>query len=498
MGGWDYRQSEQMRRAPTGLQRLLRRALISGACCAISIGAPAIQAHAAWETEVLSAVEKQKTLPDLDLLVSWDRLQRRGKVTREWIQDLGSTKQALDVKELRFTEVTQRLLLGLRVGLFRDLEFHVIAPLVLQDDSEIGFAAGVRGVSTISGSPNADDPTYPLPGASCCARYPITDVPGSRQRSGFGDMIFGLAWSPVNDQKDEAFPTLTLRADITAPTGKARDPTDQAALPGGTGGSVGLGMTVFDLSIGLSRRMSPLTPTLDPYMIFGAEIPLATPGQKARGMEPPPSGRFRVGTEIIIDEDQLTYQRYAIDISFGMKYVGTGRTYSELSDYLPSFDQTQTPKTRDSQDNLDTITYADYDKAANYRYRLDGARCGKIMGVPCGSLNKVDEYLAFESSIAFHIRPARFALFRAGVGFGIHTDHFLTGEKVGTDLDDPVRDAGKLCDGSLCVGRVNARNASGKDERSPYYDPRYDTPGHRFRIEETTNFTLFVTGAATF
>jgi hypothetical protein len=469
--------------------RLLTRA-------ALAVVAPLVltrplTARAAFETEVLTAVEKQKTLPDVHVTVGWDRVLEQAKITREWVQDNGGVKEALDVKELRFKEVTQRLNLGLRVGLFHDLEFHVMAPIILQDDSNIWFAKGVRGVSTITGSPNADDPSFPqtADGSSCCARYPITDVPSSRSRSGFGDMTFGLAWSPVVDKKDEAYPTMTFRADIIAPTGKVRDPTEQAALPGKSGGSVGYGLTVFDLSVALSKRMRDETPTFDPYMLFGAQIPVATSGQKARGMEPPPNGRFLVGAELIVDEDQQTYQKYAIDLNFGLRYVGIGRTYSELSDYLPGFDQTKVPS--------ETIGYADYNNPANYRTMLDGASCGKIQGVPCGELTRVDEYLMLQSTLAIHVRPAKYAFFRGGVSFGVNTDHFLTTDKVGTDLD-PASAAGKRCEGAECVGRVNAKNSQGVDERSKYYDPRFDTPGHRFRIEETTIFTVFVMGGATF
>jgi hypothetical protein len=389
------------------------------------------------------------------------------------------------------------LLFDLRVGIYHDLEFHIQAPLVLEDESSIRFAAGVDGRSTIYGSSNADDPGF-APIDENNYRYPITLVPTSRSRHGFGDMTFGLSWSPITDRKDEAFPTLTLRADIIAPTGRRRDPTDQKALPDGPGGSVGLGMTVFDLSIGLSRRMRTEIPTFDPYMIFAASIPIASTAQKERGMEPPASGRFLVGTEVLVSEDVPSDQRYALDFSFGVKYVGIGRTYSELSDYLPNFNQ----KNVTFADGLgrDAVNYNDYDNASNYSNGvLDGASCGKVMRVPCGELNRVDEYLQLQSQFAIHVRPAKYALFRLGIGFGVNTDHFLTTERVGTDQDSPnitpADDA--TCSGG-CLGRVNAQNFMRVDERSEYYDPRYDAPGRRLRIEETTNFTLFFTGAATF
>jgi hypothetical protein len=471
---------------------------------AIALAFISDRADAAWPTQVLSAVEKHKTLPDVNVEVTWDRLLKQAKITREWIQNDGGNLTALDVKELRYKEVTQRLLIDLRVGIYHDLELHLQAPIILQSDSEIRHAAGVDGRSTIAGSMNADDPTYcERNGENPCThnnyRYPITEVPDSRSRSGFGDMTFGLSWSPVVDTKDEAYPTLTLRADIIAPTGKTRDPSDQAALPGGNGGSVGLGMTVFDLSIGLSKRMRTDIPTFDPYMIFGVQLPIASSSQKSRGMEPAPTGRFLVGTEVVVSEDLPTFQRYAIDLSFGVKYTGIGRTYSELSDYLPNFNQTAVPGNRAPGAELspDVVQYSDYDNENNYNVApLDGASCGRLSGVPCGELNRVDEYLQLQSQFALHVRPAKYALFRVGVAFGLNTDHFLTTERVGEDRDP--RNTPELCGGAPCAGRVNAVNTNGDDERSPYYDPRYDSPGRRLRIEETTNFTLFVTGAATF
>lgn len=462
------------------------------ACAAVE------HAEAAWPTQTLSAIEKTKTLPDVFLGVSWDRTLKQAKVTREWVQDEGGTLTALDVKELRYREVVNRLLFDLRVGIYHDLEFHLQAPLILSDESMIRFAAGVDGRSTIFGSDNANDPDFAPPGENNY-RFPITEVPSSRQRSGFGDMTFGLAWSPVNDRKDEAYPTMTLRADIIAPTGRVRDPSDQAALPDGSGGSVGLGMTVFDLSIGLSRRMRTDIPTFDPYMIFGAQIPIASSSQKARGMEPPATGRFLVGTEVLVAEDIPSDQRYALDFSFGVKYIGIGRTYSELSDYLPNFNQ-KNVKVEGTNFGRDTVEYRDYANTSNYAATLDGASCGTLMGVPCGELNRVDEYLQLQSQFALHIRPAKYALFRVGVGFGLNTDHFLTTERVGSDTDPSTLDPNanvRECDGG-CIGRVNARNSNDEDERSQYYDPRYDAPGRRLRIEETTIFTLFVTGAATF
>jgi hypothetical protein len=451
-------------------------------------------AVAAFPTRVLTAVEKETPLPDVALGVTFDRNQKRARITREWIQDQNGRRTALDVRELDFEELTQRMVLELRVGIFRDLEFRATAPVVLQNDSELRFAEGVESQSTIWGSENANDPATDL-------RYPLTEVPGARERSGFGDMTFGLAWSPFVDAKDESYPTFTLRGDVTVPTGALRDPADQDALPAGATGDVGRGMTVFDLALGFSRRMRSSLPTLEPYMLLGARLPVASPRQRDRGMEPPIEGYLDVGTEIVFHEDLEERTRFDLELAFRLRYTSVGRTYSELSDYLPSFDQTRAPANRsDPSLGEDAIVYSDFANPGNYAGTLDGARCGLVMGVACGELNRVEEHLGLGGTIALHLQPSRFLLLRGGLSVNYTTDHFLTTERVGVDTD-PVSAVDQECpegSGVSCVGRVNARNSAGNDERSPYYDPRYDAPGRRLRAEGIVDLTFFLTAAATF
>ena len=261
-------------------------------------------ARGAWPTRVLSAVEPNAPFPELHIDVSWERSARQARIAREWIQEteahagdgsVTTLREARDVRELDYTEVTERLLVGLRVGLYRDLEFHARAPIVLDSRSSVAFAGSSESTSTVWGSSNADNPALPY-------RFPITEVPSTRRRAGLWDMTFGMAWSPFVDRKDEAFPTITLRADVTAPTGATRLPEDQEALPGGSGGKVGRGETAFEFAIGLAKRMGTTTPTIDPYVEFGARLPIPTSSQEKRGYEPAPSGGFELGAEVVVYE----------------------------------------------------------------------------------------------------------------------------------------------------------------------------------------------------
>ncbi|MBK6684016.1 MAG: hypothetical protein IPG45_06045 [Deltaproteobacteria bacterium] len=463
----------------------MRAYLLAFWVAGVGLGA-ARPALAAFPTRVLSALEEDEPLPDVHVTVGFERNDTRAKIVREWVQRVaGEDPAALDVKELKYRESSNTLLLDVRVGIFRDLELHIGAPIVLSGSSSIEFEDGVANFSTIWGSNNANDPAVGY-------RYPLTPVPAERNRAGFGDMRFGLGWSPLTDRKDEAYPTLTFRADLIAPTGKVRDPQDQNALPGGSGGGVGLGQTIFDLSIGMNKRMRGNTPAFDPYMMFGTQLPVATGAQKERGMEPPITARFQVGTEVIAYEDPATDQFYAVDLSFQLKYIGIGRTYSYLSDYLPNFDQTKVER--------DLPIYTDYADGGNYTGAAAGTSCGLLMGVPCGELNRVDEHLQMKGTFALHLKPMKYFTLRGGVSVGFTTEHLLTTERVGTDTD-PADAINQRCPSNSdvdCVGRVNAQNSLGQDERSPYYDPRYDAPGRRLRAEEIVDLTFFINAIATF
>lgn len=477
----------------------------------ISVTSPA---QASWLTKSLTAAEKNNAI-DINLSASWDQSKKTAKITREWIRD----GQNVDVRELLYEEHIQRLLLDLRIGLFHDVELRLRAPLVFREDRSLRFAdevsGGVDGIegnstlcckldaSTGEGSQLADDSGR---ATRLDPRFPILSAPAERYRAGLGDMTFGLGWSPFVDHKDEAYPTLTLRADVTAPTAKQRDPAELSALSKNEGGNVGMGLTVFDLSLGVSKRMRESTPSFDPYFLIGAEIPVATEGQKKLGMEPQIKGRFLIGTEILIYESKDVFmQRFGLDFSFQTKYVSTGRSYSELSSFLPNFNRTSPAARARATGEDPTIPvqdkeyiYEDFSNPAHYGNQVAGQSCGAVMGIACGELNQIDQYLELEGSAAVHIQFTEYSLLRAGFRLQHDTGHFLTNEHTGTDLDPS--NAGSVCDNEdkTCAGVLNVVNSNGEDERSKYWDPRYDVPGRRIRIEQVLDWTFFITGAATF
>lgn len=464
-----------------------RRPLTVGLTAAFAFAPSSV--HASFGTRVLTAVEPETPFPEIWFGVGFEHRRHSANISRELILDDITPPMTNDFRELTFSEYTHRLLVDMRVGVFHDLEFHVQVPFILENRSEIGFQDGVEGVSSIwnpSAPSLANNPDVPW-------AYPLTEVPAARERAGLGDMVFGLAWAPFVESKDMAHPTVALRVDITVPTGSWRDPTDPASLPSVRGrGGVGLGQTIIDLSTDISRRIGHETPSVDPYLQVGGRLPIATGAQDRAGLEPPPSARFRIGSELVLFDDPDRRVRHAVDLGFGVRYVASGRTYSELSDYLPSFDQTRV---------AGDPVYNDYANPQNYRVTRDGARCGLLQGVPCGELNQVADYVELSGTLAFHVQPVDWLLFRGGLTVGFVNDHLITGERAGEDLDPPSA-ANENCPPanptSPCRGRVNAENSQGFDERSPYYDPRYDQPGRRLRVEDVLDINAFIMTTLTF
>lgn len=461
----------------------------------------ASRGEAAYPTEVLSAAERDRALPEVRVGVDFARTARQARILREWFDG----ERAIDVRELDYEETTEVFTITARVGIFRGLELTIAAPIVLAYESSIAFAENVAPTSTVYGPATpgpslANDPSF-------ASRYPITRVPALRARGGWGDLRFGLGWAVVDEQKHTPYPSITLRGEVTTPTGEVWDPADPSALPGGAGGSVGRGQVVLDVSLAASKRTAPGTTALDPYIVLGGRLPMAVGEQVDRGLEPPPSGRLEAGAEIIFYEPPTERVRYALDLGILVRYVASGRTYSVLSDYLPNFDPTRIDP---DQADVRGVVYDDYANPDNYSNpRTEGSSCSGVRfdqatntlvpatpGVPCGELTWVDDHLELGAKIVLHLQPTPFTLLRAGAGLNLLTDHLITGESVGRDTDEPSAPAN--CVDGACFGRVNARNARGEDERSRFYDPRYDAPGRRFLLEDAFGWSVFVDAAATF
>ncbi|MGB0647306.1 MAG: hypothetical protein ACPGQS_09045, partial [Bradymonadia bacterium] len=119
---------------------------------------------AAEIVDVMDAAEPDNPI-DVRLDVNYDRALRRSKITRElncYNQPLcpqrpgevGYVGKIVNVKELRYERITQRVVPKLRIGMYHDLEFAVTMPIVVGDTQGIRFAGdgGKRNSQQIDGT----------------------------------------------------------------------------------------------------------------------------------------------------------------------------------------------------------------------------------------------------------------------------------------------------------------------------------------------------------
>jgi len=439
------------------------RSTLLAACLAVVMAIPGAT-QAAEVTRVASSFELDDPF-DLDLDVGFARTQRRSKITRERHQ----ANHVADVIELRFYEVVQELPLSLSIGLFNDLQVSVGTSIVFNQDRMWGYPALDEDGNPVTNDRNSTiynncldergqltDPN--CRGDSFTGSVPIFGVPGQSYRGGLGDIQLGLRWAPLNDRKDESKPKWVLGFNYTVPTADVNNPSKGTSES--DRGDIGERVHRFEFSTALSKRIG----AIDPYVKIGYSLPVLGSGfysncdnpatlaygtdtssqapgtRREPGIRPQHIGALTFGAEFFAYDDPARNQQVGIDIQLGGKYISEGRVYNELSDAL-------------------------------------------------GKLLYTEEYLTVGGSFGIYARAAEYVQLQLTASLYHDTEHFLTTEPVGKDLDG-------MCKGDASASCVDLDNR--QHEINPDFDFRYDMPGRRFRISETNVFTLMATGTLSF
>ena len=160
---------------------------------------------------------------------------------------------------------------------------------------------------------------------------------------------------------------------------------------------------------------------------------------------PPHVGGVHFGAEFLPYVDPARFLRVAIELSFGAIYVSEGR-------YLSS---------------------------AGHRFKATNELSDALGRQLCS-----EEYVRLDATRGFRVQASRYAKFHILVTYGHETQHMITGETIGVDLDG--------------TGLVELTRDSVNPEQNPNYDFRWDQPGRRFRMTETTLFGLQFIGELNF
>jgi hypothetical protein len=405
-------------------------------------------AQAAEVTRVASSFEEKHPF---GLTVDFSFLRRDdfGTIAREWYLPSGSVV----LSELRHARSDSALGMEAHIGLYHDLELHLALPIVFQQDRTWAYASGNDADhSTLNmNCADARGTACATPGSGTAPLFPFTD-PTSSYRSGLGDFTAGLAWAPLVQAKDAQRPTWSARFDYTAPTAALLNPSIPTAAK--TRGGIGDKMHRFTFSTELSRRVS----IAEPYVKVQYTLPAQGAGyysncvtgsnetlgrvenctkpgwEKSRvGALPQHVAAFEFGSELSLYELPERFQRFVVDVRGIMRYVSEGRTANQLTDLM-------------------------------------------------GKLLYSSDYAQLGGQLALIGQAAQFFQLKATAALLYDTQHFLTNETLGRDIDGD-----SLVDFAATSGEVN-----------PNFDYRVDATGRRFLMWNNLSLRINVTASFLF
>ncbi|HZY05930.1 MAG TPA: hypothetical protein VFF02_20755 [Anaeromyxobacteraceae bacterium] len=415
---------------------------------ALALLVPAPTTLAAEVTRVLSAAEPDDPF-DLDVTLTWRHTTSRGKITRELCSTYDPTTgtcgpggSIIDATELGYTRTADVPVARLAVGLYQDLELHVELPWVLGDDKALKYGSGVSDANSSIHNEVYDASGNPCPGgAGSCPIFPVPQT-GYHGKT-FGDVLVGIAWGILSEQRDDTKPTWVVGLDVTLPTATRYDPsTAPLSYDKSNPAAVGERIWRYDIWTALSKQFG----AVDPYVRLHASLPARsgttysncdnaaslaanTPPQpqmavtapagcaawgEAAAARPPRVLGMAFGTELVAHENKREQQRVAFDLRVGAEWTSDGRWYNELTDAT-----------------------------------------GKLM--------HSDAFATLHGLAGAYLRASSSVQFRLYADFRWQSDHYISGE--------PLSRAGVAAD-------------------NPNYDWRYDTVGRRFRISESTVLDL--------
>ncbi len=378
------------------------------------------------------------------------------------------------------------LMFGLDIGIFRDLAIYARLPLILSDDRTITPRSGL-------------DPSVISAGGTS-----LFDLPAggfrSPTRSGVDWMSVGLAWSILNQHRQQWAPTWVVmlegRFNIGEPmrscaneggTLRCRGDLDRTGMPvatpsGGWQPGVGRGVNALHIETRASFREG----MLEPYGGLMAQIEwpgsaggVFLPAGDLRGYInrlPPIQGRFTAGVAVIPWEDRMHFQRFTFDLRFQGDYVSEGRDYSPLFDALGS---SLNPHL--TAPNLEGV--ADMASGAN------GLALVQFTGH-----TDTQSHGRFGGQITMEMQAAQYVRFQLGTQFMYSMPYNITQ----TDACNPNVRRQDVTDPRLGGDCRPASSTSNASIVNPHHRPVIDMPGNRFRMDGLWQIDLYANISAMF
>lgn len=428
-------------------------------------------AFAARVTEVADAADlieignyRRENLWDVNAGFRFEMEMASGKITREPINlpgitsdcASGASRNCLPVDELKWNRRGLVLRNQLEVGVFHDLAFTFGWRYILEDNLKFDYAKGVDATNSTV------DPQTGVPGDALFAHNFQSFHAGS------GPLDLGLKWAPLSDLRDDSKPDWVLLFNWQLPsTAATYDPNVRATRK--TPGAAGDGVHRLTFGMAFGKRMGDfdligIDPDsnrrgfIDPYVELSYTLPvpdrdraLAPLHKGTFARSPSHTGQVRAGLEVIPIEDLKNSRKVALDFGVNSIFFSEGRNYSLLTDPL-----------------------------RRLTYEEQHFHIGGVFGV--------------------YVQAAEFVQLHAGLNLGYTTEHFLTFEEAGNDVDG---------DGNVSEGGPDELNPNFCGYGSPDTDlcaeagrntdrASFDQVGFRFKDGGHSVFSWFASLIFTF
>jgi hypothetical protein len=455
----------------------LPHGLLAGLALGAVAALAAPGARAAEVTDVATAAEPGNPL-DLRFTIRWDRIQDKGRIRRELASDAVNPPFGgiVDATELDYERTRNTLVTRIAVGLYQDLQLAVDVPYVLSDDQgwkyglENGIPVGPNGPTSIGGS---NDPNVDAMNRACvgtCPLFPVGSDGVTVYHGGkLGDLRAGLAWAAFSQRKDDTKPDWVVGFDTTLPTAARYDPVAGRGpdwrspnADSANAGAFGEKVWKWDLWTALSRRMGVFDPYVKAHLTLMRKSNQTWSNCKA-------------------STNYLTARANPEMTFAGAANCGDSSWENEAGAKLPYvagllFGAEIVPRENARADQkiaIDVRFWADYVARQRFYNELTDAS---------GRLHWTEPYYQMGALLGFYMRASKNVSLVASGSLAASTPHFLTGESLGRD--------------GVEAGDITGETAN--PELNPNFDWRYDAPGRRFRLTDTTQFTMSVGGVLRF
>ena len=414
---------------------------------------------------------------DLHFSLGYEFSMRRAAIKREYagFEGTGPDDPMPIVKDLLFSGSRHTIVPRAELGVFTDLSLSLAMPIIVGDSRKLEFDQRStpcvfpgEGVPTCINSANS---TTLVDGLLPATGFDANDPSGpgftdpndptifrGPTRRGLDQLHLGMTWAPMNQLRDDTKPTWKVGAEIRLPIGKTMR-FDRDAPKSKTG--VGTGLYEVQVWTSMARRLT----WAEPYVELWWRAPI---GEKEaspfRALEPAygqirTSAQQHAGTRFgfagIAWEDKAQEQMVSVDVSARLEAAFEGRAYSEMWEIFQ------------------------YAGDATYAGPLvldgDPTTAGR-QALSHPGVTNVENYITFAGRVGVSAELGSKVRFGGFFELVHDQSHIISFADAGVDSSSDNNDV------------VDP----GTDEVNPFHVQTIDVVGHRYYLDEASNYVFMV------